>query len=280
MSETRSGVAGFRRVGIEGLAAVVAAADIVFGRAGDKQLTLDLLRPAAIGEEPLPVVVFIHGGGWGGGDKESYHDLAARAASHGYLCAAINYRLSGRAPFPGAVEDCKCAVRWLRAHAQEHSADAGRFGVWGHSAGGHLAAMVALTPGQFEGEGGWSDASSAVQCALCYSTPFDLTDKTPGLVRIINQFIGPAPDADEARRRASPMSYVAGGTTPFLLFHGVEDELPITQSDRFAEALGRAGVPVELVRVPGAGHDLERFSPEIFARAVRFLDEHLKRHQG
>ena len=281
MSEKQSGAAGFRPVAVEGLeTAVVAATDIVFGRGGDKQLTLDLFRPAAIGDELLPVVIFIHGGGWGGGDKESYHDLATRAASHGYLCASVSYRLSGEAPFPAALEDCKCAVRWLRAHAVEQQADADHFAVWGHSAGGHLAAMVALTPGQFEGEGGWPDVSGAVQCALCYSAPFDLTDKTLGLVGIINQLIGRAEDPDQARRQASPTSYVAGGTTPFLLFHGVEDELPISQSDRFAEALHRAGVPVELVRVPHAGHDLERYSPDIFARAVQFLDEHLKRHQG
>jgi acetyl esterase/lipase len=262
---------------------VVGTTDIVFGRAGDKQLTLDLFRPAGVVEHALPVVVFIHGGGWGGGDKESYHDLATRAASHGYLCATPNYRLSGEAPFPAALEDCKCAVRWLRAHASEQQADADHFAVWGHSAGGHLAAMVALTPGRFEGEGGWAEVSSAVQCALCFSTPFDLTDKTPGLVGIIAQFIGPAADLHEARRQASPTNYVVGGTTPFLsflLFHGVEDELPISQSDRFAGALHRAGVPVELVRVPHAGHDLERYSPGIFAHAVQFLDEHLKRHQG
>jgi len=266
-------------VSAEGLRCPVAAEkDIVFGRAGGKDSLLDLFRPAAAQEKLLPAVIFIHGGGWGGGNKESYHDLAARVASHGYVCACVSYRLSGEAPFPAAVEDCKCGVRWLRAHAHAHRADPDRFAAWGHSAGGHLAAMVALTPGQFEGEGGWAGYSSAVQCALCFSTPFDLTDTTQGLEGIIRQFVGPAAeDPEKVRAQASPINYVAGKKTPFILFHGVEDVLlPIGQSDEFAAALREAGVLLELVRVPHAGHDLERYSPDIFANAVRFLDQHLK----
>lgn len=255
---------------------VLAAIDVVFGRVGGKDLLLDLFRPAQAVELALPVVVFCHGGGWGGGDKNTYHDLAARVASRGYLCATPNYRLSGEAPFPAALEDCKCAVRWLRAHALEQGADADHFAAWGHSAGGHLAAMVAVTPGRLEGEGGWAEVSSAVQCALCFSTPFDLTDKTPGLVGIINRFIGPVADPESAQRRASANTYAAGCKARFLLMHGEEDVLPIAQSERFAADLRKAGAPFEFVRVPGAGHDLERFSPDIFARAAGFLDRHLR----
>jgi acetyl esterase/lipase len=278
MDERASSSGGLEMVKAEGLRCPVAAqSNVVFGRAGGKDLLLDLFRPAAAQDELLPALIFIHGGGWGGGNKESYHDLAARVASRGYVCACVSYRLSGEAPFPAAVEDCKCAVRWLRAHAPAYRADPGRFAVWGHSAGGHLAAMVALTPGQFEGEGGWFEQSSAVQCALCFSTPFDLTDTTQGLEGIIRQFVGPAAEAPEkVRAQASPINYVAGKKTPFILFHGVEDVLPIGQSDRFAAALREAGVPFELVRVPQAGHDLERYSPDIFANAVRFLHQHLK----
>jgi len=283
------GLSGFEPVDVSGLQRpAVCARDVIFGRGGDRDLTLDLFRPAETAGDLLPVVVFIHGGGWGGGNKESYHDLAARAASHGYLCASVFYRLSGEAPFPAALEDCKCAVRWVRASAAQHRADGEHIAVWGHSAGGHLAAMVALTPGKFEGQGGWQEVFSAVQCAVCFSTPFDLTDKTSGLEGIIAQFIGPTPaeglrpaggparDPERARRDASATTYVAGGRTPFLLFHGVEDVLPISQSDRFAAALRDARVPVELVRVPGAGHDLERFSPDLFTHAIAFLDKHLK----
>jgi acetyl esterase/lipase len=282
MDERASSSGGLEMVSAEGLRCPVAAQnDIVFGRAGGKDLLLDLFRPTAAQDRLLPAVIFIHGGGWGGGNKESYHDLAARVASHGYVCACVSYRLSGEAPFPAAVEDCKCAVRWLRAHAPAYRADPGRFAAWGHSAGGHLAAMVALTPGQFEGEGGWSEQSSAVQVALCFSTPFDLTDAKSGLEGIIRQFVGPAAeDAEKVRAQASPINYVAGKKTPFILFHGVEDVLPIGQSDRFAAALREAGVPFELVRVPQAGHDLERYSPDIFVNAVRFLDQRLRQGQA
>jgi acetyl esterase/lipase len=269
----------FQPLKVAGLKApVVAAADVVFGRGGQRDLRLDLYRPGKEVGSPLPVVIFIHGGGWHGGDKESYRDLAVRVASDGYLCAAVNYRLSGDAPFPAALEDCKCAVRWLRAHAAEHGTNSSHFAVWGHSAGAHLAAMVAVTPGEFEGEGGDPQTSSKVQCALCYSTPFDLPGLGQSLSPSVEHFLGPSPvDRKAAREQASPIHYVSGDAPPFLVCHGDQDDMvPVEQSDGFAAALRAAGVPVEFMRVAGAGHDLERHSAEIFTAALGFLNQHLK----
>jgi acetyl esterase/lipase len=289
MGEKWRGPAGFGPVDIQGLkAAVVAATDVVFGRGGESDLLLDLYRPAGIEGCVLPTAVFIHGGGWTGGEKEMHRDDAARVAAHGYLAASINYRKSEEAAFPAALEDCKCAVRWLRAHAGECCADPDRIGLVGGSAGAHLAAMVALTPGQFEGGGGWDAFSSAVRCAACYCGPFDLTaEYIPDVVAVVDQFVRPAGPEDRraARLRASPMAYVAPGAPPFLLVHGERDDVvPIEESERFASALSEAGVPVEFIPVRHANHgfgpvDAPATEPDalaIFVALVDFLDRRLK----
>ena len=252
---------------------ILLAADIPFGRGGQTDLKLDLYRPETSTPFPLPVVVFIHGGGWHGGDKESYRDPALRVAARGYLCASVDYRLSGQAPFPAALEDCRCAVRWLRAHAAECGGDPDRIAAWGHSAGGHLAAMVALTPGQFEGDGGWPEFSSAVQCALCYSTPFDLAALEQHLGIALEQFLG-----DGGTEHASPMTYITATAVPILVCHGDQDDLvPVEQSDRFVAAMRDAGAPVEHIRLRGVGHDLPQSSADVLASALTFLSRHLRR---
>lgn len=263
-----------RAAGLETPVAV--AADVVFCRAGPSDLRLDLYRPERSAQAPLPMVVFIHGGGWHGGEKEAYRDLASQVACRGYLCASVDYRLAGEAPFPAALEDCKCAVRWLRAHAALLGADPDRVAAWGHSAGGHLAALVALTPGRFEGQGGWGEFSSAVDCALCYCAPFDLAALRRHLGAAVDQFLGSAAAED-----ASPLRYVAANAVPFLVCHGDQDDLvPVAQSDQFVAALRAAGNQVEYIRVPGAGHDLAQAGEDLFVAALAFLDRHLKPPPG
>lgn len=249
--------------------------DVVCGRGGERPLLLDLYRPADVAGT-FPVVVLIHGGGWHGGDKADYADLARKLAGEGFACAAVNYRLLPDWRFPAMLEDCKCAVRWLRANAAEVGVDPGRFAVWGHSAGAHLAAMVALTPGLFEGTGGSEGASSAVQCALPFSGPLDLwalAEVLPSAAMLVGQ---PAPVDPAPFGPASPITYAAECTVPFLVVHGIEDDLvPVSQADSFVAALQAHGKMVEAVRLEGVGHDLGQASPEVFGRAVRFLREHL-----
>ena len=130
--------------------------DIEYGRAGDIPLLLDIYIPETPIATPIPAIICIHGGGWRDGDKGRYVKYVKSLATHGFFVASINYRLSGVAPFPAAVEDSKCAVRWLRANAEKYNVDPERIGVWGNSAGGHLAMMVGLvdeTAG-LEGNGG------------------------------------------------------------------------------------------------------------------------------
>jgi len=250
---------------------VVTQPNVIFGRTAERDLALDVYRPITRRRSPLPLVLFIHGGGWHGGNKESYADLATRVAAQGYVTAALDYRLSGEAPFPAAVQDCKTAVRWLAAHAEDLSACANRVAVWGHSAGAHLAALVALTPGRFEPASPRALEATRVHAALCFSGPFDFPALGDALRGSVDAFVGAA-----TREEASPITYASPDSPPHFICHGQLDDLvPFEQASRFVAALRKAGAPVEFVPVPEAGHDLERHSPVIVARALAFLARHL-----
>ena len=154
------------------LAALPALAqrDLVYARAGAKDLLLDLYLPEGA-PRPLPLVVWIHGGGWRNGAKEQ--TPARRLVERGYAVASINYRLSGEAIFPAQIHDCKAAVRWLRANAAKYGLDAGRVAAWGSSAGGHLVALLGTSGGIMELEGGLgnADQSSRVQAVVDFFGP-------------------------------------------------------------------------------------------------------------
>ena len=141
--------------------------DVTYGKGGGRDLRCDLSLPAAdVGGRPG--IVFVHGGRWLEGGKRQFASQAAHLAGKGYVCMCIEYRLSGEAIFPAAVEDAKCAVRWLRAHADRLQLDPGRIAACGGSAGGHLAAMLGTTAGaaDLEGQGGWAGLSSSVAVVL------------------------------------------------------------------------------------------------------------------
>ncbi|HET6324359.1 MAG TPA: alpha/beta hydrolase, partial [Planctomycetaceae bacterium] len=141
---------------------VVIEKDITYGKGGTEDLKLDLARPQH-SEGLLPAIVFIHGGGWSGGDRGTYAREIQAAAKRGYVAVTIEYRLTqpdktGKAkyPFPAQIEDCKCAVRWLRANAEKYHVDPNRIGATGGSAGGHLSLLVGVAGSEkkFDGTGG------------------------------------------------------------------------------------------------------------------------------
>lgn len=142
---------------------------------GGQNLVLDLHTPARTDGAPLPVIVFLHGGGWSGGTRTTGPDFGRFFARDGFAMASIEYRLTPAITFPSNVEDVKTAVRWLRAHATQYGLNAERICLWGTSAGGHLAAVAGLAPrGTFEGEDNL-DQSSAVQCVLDAYGPTDFS---------------------------------------------------------------------------------------------------------
>jgi acetyl esterase/lipase len=255
--------------------------DVTFGKGGDRDLKMHILRPKQTPAEPMPVVVWVHGGAWEGGNKESGVFLLAPLAERGYFCASIQYRLSSEAKFPAQIEDCKCAIRFLRAKAKEYNLDPERIGVWGGSAGGHLVALLGTSADvkELEGKGGWAGHSSKVHAVCDFCGPTDLikiVGKSDGAKGPVGKLLGGAPAAKkELAVLANPITHVTRDDPPFLIVHGDKDTLvPLNQSEMLAEALEKAGVEVTLHVAKGQGHGLG--GPEV-ARVVReFFDAQLK----
>ncbi len=235
-------------------------------------LNMDVYQPPAHAARPAPVAVYVYGGGLILGNRHT-SGLGATLANHagalfeplrgaltgaGFVVVSVDYRHAPLAAWPAQIQDVKCAIRFLRAHAPQLGADPGRIGVWGASGGGQLGALLA-TAGPAAGfdVGQYRDQSSAVQAVVDMFGPADLdhlTGQSPVTPAIVRIAFG---SSHETRRSASPITYVAPGSPPFLILHGTEDELiPASQSRQLAQRLTAAGVPVTLVLVRGAGHGL------------------------
>ncbi|MGX7674061.1 alpha/beta hydrolase fold domain-containing protein [Plantactinospora sp. DSM 117369] len=251
---------------------------VVYGTAGKGGRTLTLDLHAGDPAHQRPGVVFIHGGGWSSGNPGLLARLADELAADGYVTATINYRLSGEARWPAALEDAKCAVRWMRGHAAEIGLDPRRLAVAGGSAGGQLAAMVALTPGRFEGSGGWAEVSSQVQAAVLYNPVVDLRSEAlgrPPLPERVQAFLGDDSDQVTAAQ-ASPITHVTPTCPPILTRVGDQDEAtPPAAAEAFHAALDAAGVPNRLEIVVGKGHALPVHDHAgCMSATTRFLGEH------
>ncbi|WP_406695738.1 alpha/beta hydrolase [Singulisphaera sp. Ch08] len=250
----------------------------------DRTLKLDLYVPENAPER-LPLIVWIHGGGWRQGNK--FPTGAANLAKKGYVVASVEYRLSGEAQFPAQIEDCKAALRWLRAHAKTYHIDPDNVGAWGSSAGGHLVSLLGTAGDKTVWDiGDHLDQSSRVQAVCDFYGPADFTQmpakqatKPDGSVAQL--LGGSVAEKSEQAREASPISYVSKEDPPFLICHGTEDPLvPLNQSVSFHEALIKAGVPATLVKVERGGHgfrgDTEPSSKEVLQQVQAFFDERLK----
>jgi acetyl esterase/lipase len=237
---------------------------VEYCRGGEKPLLMDVFLPKARVRRPTPAVLWLHGGGWERGDKNGSSGARFLAAA-GFVTASIYYRLSGEAKFPADIEDCKCAIRYLRANAAKYGIEPERIGVAGASSGGHLALLVGLADENagLEGSGGWPNVSSGVSAVSSYYGPTDLrtmaTDFGGKAQAAITKLIGAAPEENPtAYRTASPIVYVATGKPPILMIHGKADGLvPLEQSKRVLEACLRVGVKAKLVEVENADHDFE-----------------------
>jgi acetyl esterase/lipase len=235
---------------------------------GFRPLELDLYLPAGA-PGPLPAVVYVHGGGWRRGSRR--HPLPALGdgfyqglAATGMAVAAVDYRLSGEARYPAAVDDVRAAVAWARSALPGYGVAPGPVALWGDSAGAHLALLAALTGTAVDGVVAW----------------FPVTDLTaagepddPGTREAL--FLGAPPSrVPDLAREASPLAHVHAGAPPVLVMHGDADVLvPASQSTRFAAALAAAGGPVSLELVPGASHfwDGAADVPAIVARSAGFV---------
>lgn len=257
-------------------------------REGRPAWRLDLAMPAEKASELRPAIVFVHGGGWKGGDKRRGIFLtgALEYASKGYVCITVNYRLLPQSPFPACVEDVKTAVRWLRAHAGEYGIDPDRIGAFGNSAGAHLVCMLGLVPREaaLEGDGPYREQSSLVQAVCAGATPTDFPNWAKGTERFESRgglLYGDPESFEERAKQASPITYVNADMPPFLLIHGTRDGLVdyASQGKRFVEAAKQAGAKdVTLLTFEGAGHGvvMERQS-ETFPAIEEFFERTLKK---
>lgn len=233
--------------------------DVVYGKGGGKDLTLNLARPKVI-PSAAPCIVIIHGGGWAAGKKEQHNDLAVTFASKGYVAVTVGYRLAPDAVFPAQIEDVKCAVRFLRANSEKYKLDPNRIGAVGFSAGAHLSMMLGVTerPDGLEGEGGHADQPSRVQAVVSFFGPTDLTapEIFPEVSPILKKFLGGTlSEKPDLYKKASPVTYVNRDAAPMLLIQGTNDILVNwKQAIRMVEALIRNNIDGRLELLLGLGH--------------------------
>lgn len=258
--------------------------DLPYVTNGHEMQKLDLYLPAV---PKGPLLVVIHGGGWMQGSKNKAEGLPMLAG--GYAVANLDYRLSQHAIFPAQIEDCKTAIRWLRAHAAEYGYDPNCIGAWGGSAGGHLVAMLAATGTVKDFDVGENlDQSSSIQCGVDVFGPADLVDWTPPSKNPIIQTTGPesvivkllggtAAEKGELAKRASPVTWVTKDCAPLFIMHGTIDQLVgLEQSQKLEAKLKAAGAEVTLDVVEGAGHGGgQYFSGDRPQRLLDFLNRHL-----
>jgi acetyl esterase/lipase len=262
--------------------------DLRFAEIDGKTLLLNLYLP--IHSPNPPLVVSIHGGGWRSGNRKAFPPWLAQ---RGYAVASIDYRLSSTTVFPAQLFDCKGAIRWLRAHADNYGYDAKRIAVIGESAGGHLALLLGTTGDvkQLEGDvGGNLSQSSRVQAVVDFFGPADFllrskdqpqeTEKPGGKVY---QLLGkPVKGNEELAKLASPAFHVTKQDAPLLVFHGTADKtVLINQSRRICDAYKEMGLPVDFHVVEGAKHGGPEYdTPKCQDLIIKFLDRWLKVGKG
>lgn len=239
-------------------------AGVTYCTPGGVPETMNLFLHTATGQ-PAPAAIYVHGGGWEKGDAGSPSHpspIEAGLVSRGFVVAAINYRLAPQDKWPAQIEDVKCAVRYLRAHALTYGIDPTRIGAWGGSAGGHLVSMLGTAgPSAGYDVGQYLDQSSRVQAVVDMWGPADLT--APGwgsyAATVVTQVFGVAPgQGSSTLAHASPVTFIQPDDPPFLIVQGAEDPVvPASQSQELYQRLRDAGVDATLVMVEHAGHGLQ-----------------------
>ncbi|MFT5130176.1 MAG: arylsulfatase A [Rhodothermales bacterium] len=233
--------------------------DVTYARYGDRTLEMDIYRPKAAWGE-LPAIVCIHGGGWGKGSRVNHAKVAQALAARGFVTATISYRLSGEAPFPAQIQDCKAAVRFLRANAGEYGINPDKIGAIGQSAGGHLVALLATSGGvkELEGEGGSADFSSVIQAAVPMGAQTDFMSARNREISktktIWQQFLrGSQEEQPAAYRRASPLTHLEKSDPPCWFITGESDD-PSTHADLFRRRMVELGIRSGLTAIKDAPH--------------------------
>ncbi|HVN86081.1 MAG TPA: alpha/beta hydrolase [Candidatus Binatia bacterium] len=242
--------------------------DVQFTRAAGLNLKLDVYRHR---ERPngCPTLLQIHGGGWVIGSKnEQGIPLMLQMASRGWVCVSADYRLSPHATFPDHLVDVKQAIKWIREHGAEYGANPDFIVITGGSAGGHLAALAALTANDPEYQPGFETVDTSLQGCVPFYGVYDFTDRHgslhhDALAELLEQRVMKASraEAPDAYHKASPMSRVHADAPPFFVIHGDRDTLvPVAEARHFVDILrGVTRAPVVYAEIPGAQHAFELF---------------------
>jgi acetyl esterase/lipase len=269
--------------------------DISYVPEGDSSQRLDLYLPEKDTEKPLPLLIWVHGGGWLGGSKKENPGIRFTASGE-YASASVEYRFSNKAIFPAQIQDCQAAIRFLRANAKKYNIDPDHIGVWGASAGGHLVALLGTAGGakafpeigdnlsepdrvqaviDLFGPTDFPDVRSQVAADKTVTNIFNFDDMSSPYAKLFGAKPGERTDLEKS---ASPITFVSKDDPPFLIIHGTADKLvPYAQSTEFTDALKKAGVDVLLQTVPGGNHGGPEFqSARILRLYKNFFDKHLK----
>ncbi len=240
-----------------------------------QELKADLYAPRGLG--PHAVVLVVHGGGWSGGERGDMSDVCKYLAERGFAAVTVDYRLAPQYKFPAPVQDLQQALRWLHTRAESLNIDEDRIGVYGYSAGAHLAALLGTI-----GEGDPLDTpyggpDTRVKAVVGGGTPTDLRKYEGG--ELVPQFLGGSREQiPDVFALASPVTHVSPSDAPFFFYHGTLDTLvPIDHAEDMKAALDAVGVPAQLLRLTGMGHILTFFfdsSP--LENAANFLDRYLR----
>ena len=272
------------------------APNITYLTADGYESKLDVMTPR--GQDRVPTLIYIHGGGWVGGTKEASVLRALPYLEMGWAVVNVEYRLGKNALAPGAVEDCRCALRWVYENAEDYNFDTGRLVVTGASAGGHLslttgmlpasAGLDRLCPGRDANRPGWAAAHEHEMPVTAIVNWFGITD-VGDLLEGVNAksyavaWMGTKTDRMELAKRVSPMTYVRSGLPPILTIHGDSDNIvPYQHALNLHAALDEAGVTNKIHTVPGKGHGnfTADEAQEIFRVIRAFLDEHVTAEGG
>lgn len=268
-------------------AGITVTRDLCFARRGQTELMLDLYAPEGHTGKPLPLVVVFHGGGWFVGNRHqtvSKPMQVQRLVHAGYAVATVSYRLSTVAPFPAQLHDARAAVQWLAAHSDQLQLDSDRIAVWGFSAGGHLAAMLASNNTDLFRESSDEGSAFTVRAAVNFFGPADLPSwrassgrtgiaSATWMLNTLFQHSGTVPESQ--LEAASPVRAVNANSAPMLLVHGSEDPVvPVSQSEALLRAYQQRQLPARLHIEQGAGHGTGAYfkSQDMIDLVAQFLD--------
>lgn len=263
--------------------------NVTYARASNLELKLDLYLPRNR-TRPVSTLILFHGGGWVDGQKERNVLYLLPYLEMGWAAINVEYRVARQAPPPAAVEDCRCALRWLTYHARDYSLDASRFVLTGTSAGGHLALMTGMLPANnvfdrqctVEGNARWNTAAVPEVKVAAIVNWFGIGDvadllEGPNAKNYAREWFGSLNNAEQLAKQLSPVSYVRAGLPPIITIHGENDDVaPYSHAVKLHSMLDKAGVPNRLVTIKGRKHG--GFNRQEMVDSYAAIREFLSKH--